>query len=138
MPFQVCFYHVVWATRNREPSIAAEIERIVFMAIQNKSDQLHSPIHALNAVEDHVHVAVSISLSVSVANWVKQVKGVSAFEVNTTYPDLPSRFAWQKGYGILTFGAKQLPFVKQYIERQKEHHRSQTIETYLERTEDEE
>lgn len=138
MPFHVCYYHVVWATRNREPFITADLERIGLRAIQNKSDQLHSPIHALNAVEDHVHVAVSIALSVSIANWVKQVKGVSAFEVNTTYPDLPSRFGWQKGYGILRFGAKQLPFVKQYIGRQKEHHRSQMIEPYLERIEDQE
>ena len=48
------------------------------------------------------------------------------------FPDLEYSFAWQKGYGVLTFGAKRLPFVIDYIRRQQEHHAADTIEHYLE------
>jgi putative transposase len=117
--------------------ITPEIERLIVSIIQSKSVQLRSPILAINAVEDHIHVAVSIALSVSVADWVKHAKGVSAYEVNATYPDLPTRFGWQKSYSVLTFGVKQLPLVKNYIEKQKEHHRLQTLQPYLEQTQEE-
>jgi putative transposase len=136
MPFQVCFYHLIWTTRHREPLISSDIEPLIITTIRNKSKELRSTIHAINAVEDHIHVAVSIALSVAVSDWVKQAKGVSAYEVNSTYPDLPTRFGWQKSYGVLTFGAKQLSLVQQYIEKQKQHHQSGTLEAYLERTED--
>ena len=115
MPFQVCFYHIIWTTRNREPLITPDIEPLIISTIQHKSKDLRSPIFAVNAVEDHMHVAVSIALSVAVSDWVKQAKGVSAYEVNSAYPDLPARFGWQRSYGVLTFGAKQLSLVQQYI-----------------------
>lgn len=136
MPFRVCYYHVVWSTHHREPWITPQIEPIVLNTIKRKSEELRSPVAAINCVNDHVHVAVSISTSIAVAEWVKQVKGLSAYEVNHIFPSLESLFRWQNGYGVLTFGAKNLPFVIQYIERQKEHHSSQTFESYMERMDD--
>jgi putative transposase len=137
MPFRVCYYHVIWATRSREPTISPEIEAVITAAIQRKSEALRSPIQALNTATDHVHVAVSISTSLAVSEWVKQVKGLSAYEVNAAFPALPAIFRWQRSYGVLTFGAKQLPLVVDYIRRQKEHHAHNQIIHYLEHTGDE-
>ena len=135
MPFRVCYYHVVWATKHRMPLITVEIEPMIFAAIERKSAALNSPILAMNAAADHIHIAASISTNIAVSDWVKQVKGVSTYEVNTSFA-LDDHFHWQKGYGILTFGAKTLSFVKTYIERQKEHHRDNTLEDYLEQFEE--
>jgi putative transposase len=44
---------------------------------------------------------------------------------------------WQKGYGIVSFGQKDLKWVVNYVENQKEHHRKGTTHERLERTEDE-
>ena len=132
MSFHVCYYHVVWATKGRAELITPEVERIIIPTIRRKSADLQSPIFAINGTIDHIHVAVSIATAIAVARWVKEVKGVSAYTVNTTYPDLNPRFYWQKGYGVHTFGAKVLPFVTDYIEQQKEHHRDNTAEDYLE------
>jgi REP element-mobilizing transposase RayT len=133
MPFRVCYYHVVWATYQRKPYITPQIEPVILHTVKQRSAELHSPILAINTTADHIHIAVSISLAVAVADWVKQVKGLSAYEVNHTFPTLESLFRWQNGYGILTFGAKNLPFVIHYIEQQKEHHAHQSFESYLER-----
>jgi putative transposase len=132
MPFRVCYYHVIWATKHRLPLITPEMEPVIFAAIKHKSSALKSPVLAISGVADHVHVAVSISTNIAVAEWVKQVKGVSTYEVNTSFA-LSDHFRWQRGYGILTFGAKTLPFVQTYIARQKDHHRDGTTEDYLER-----
>ena len=87
---------------------------------------------AINMMPDHIHIAVRIPPKIAVAEWIGQVKGLSTHEVNAMFPDLEHPFAWQQGYGVLTFGAKRLPFVIDYIRRQQEHHAADTIEEYLE------
>jgi putative transposase len=136
MPFCVCYYHVVWTTRNREPIIIPQLESSIFAAVHHKSGELRSPVHAVNATEDHIHVAVSVATSVSVAEWVRNIKGLSTREVNTQFPNLPMPFAWQQSYGVLTFGARNLEFVLDYIHKQKDHHRNATTDPYLEKADE--
>lgn len=136
MPFSVCYDHLIWATKNREPLIIPEIETVIISAITQKSIALNSPIQAFNGVADHIHVAVSIATTLSIAEWTKNVKGFSTHEINTMFPNRPARFSWQQGYGVLTFGAKTLPFIVDYIAHQKENHRQNLLETYLEQTEE--
>ena len=136
MPVADCFFHVIWTTKYRDQLITPEIERRIFARIIRKSMALNSPVHAINGVADHIHVAVSISTSLSVADWVKNVKGVSSHEVNATFNDLPTQFRWQSGYSVRTFAASALPVICEYIARQKEHHREHTLIERLERVDD--
>jgi putative transposase len=136
MSFWRCYYHIVWTTKNREPLITAASEGILFDAVRRKCAELKCEIQALNAVSDHIHVAVCIPPAIAVADWVKHVKGTSSFAVNSMFPSAESHFRWQSGYGVLTFGTKNLPFVVRYIQNQKQHHADGTLQTYLERTED--
>lgn len=132
MPFAVCYYHVIWTTKNRDSLLRPETENIVLKTIQDVSLENRSPIIALNGCENHIHVAVQINLSVAVSEWVKRVKGASARAVNRDTEESETRFR----YGVLTFGEKHRPVVVAYIERQKEHHKQNTLVSYLERTED--
>lgn len=91
---------------------------------------------AVNAVPDHIHVAVTIPPSIAIAQWMKRVKGASSYEINGLFPNTEARFRWQRGYGVLTFGAVKLQMVVDYIAHQKEHHASQQIEVYMERSDD--
>ncbi len=136
MPFWVCYYHAIWATKHRQPLIDSAIEPLILATIQRKSQALNVPILAINTVSDHIHVVVQIPPSLAAAEWIRHVKGLSAREVNDHFPDLAARFAWQKGYGLLAFGAKPLPTVIAYVEHQKEHHRDHQVQAYLEKTED--
>jgi hypothetical protein len=43
------------------------------------------------------------------------------------------RLEWQRGFGVVSFGKKQLPWVLQYIARQKEHHAAGRLQPRLER-----
>jgi putative transposase len=63
----------------------------------------------------------------------RQVKGAASHTLNTAFPDKTLLFRWQEGYGVLTFGEKNLPFVQSYIEHQKQHHIQGTIYHQLER-----
>ena len=134
MAYAVCLFHVTWAMKFRQPTLTEAVESVVIEAINRKSAELDCPLFAINTCFDHIHVAVRIKPSISVADWVGKVKGYSSKSVHEMFPE--SDFAWQGGYGVLTFGQKQLPFVRDYIDRQKEHHQSMSLFPALEHFEE--
>lgn len=136
MPFWRCFYHAIWSTYKREPIITTAVEKVVFEAIIAKSRAMGGTVHAVNGVADHVHVAVSFPPNIAGAEWLRNVKGLSAHNVNDLFPNMDSRFGWQKGYGLLTFGKRNLADVVAYIENQKSHHALNSLQNYLEQTDD--
>lgn len=120
-------------TKRRAPLIGPANELLLFEV--DKTGESGGEVLAVNAVSDHVHVAATIPPKVAVADWVKRVKGVSAYEINLRFPDSLDSFHWQDSYGVLTFGAKNLDTVVDYIQRQKEHHAQNTLIDYLEQVE---
>lgn len=132
MPFWKCYYHLIWATKNRAAWITPKVEKIFFDAIQEKAQSLESPILAINTVADHIHIAANIPPKLAIAEWVKQMKGIATREINSQLPDLATAFGWQGSYGVVTFGSKNLDFVVAYIQCQKEHHSKDTLVQYLE------
>ena len=131
MPFWKCYYHIVWATKYRESSLTPALEQVVFAAIERKSDELGCVVLALNGTDNHVHLAVNIKPGLSVSQYIRIIKGVSSHTVNINR-ESETRFHWQEGYSVLTFGEKALPFVREYIANQKTHHANNTTNTHLE------
>ena len=135
MPYWKCFYHIVWATRYREPTILPVYEPVILAEIARKSAEYGCELLAANCASDHVHVAVSIRPSIAVADYVGNIKGASSRAINTSF-ERETRFHWQEGYSVLSFGERALPFVRKYIAEQKEHHANDTVNRHLERIDD--
>ncbi len=112
------------------------METVLFDTIRSRSTELNCPVLAVNGIPDHIHIAVSIPPAHSVSDWVKQIKGASSRTMNMAFTDLDTKFRWQEAYGVLTFGARNLPLVVRYIENQKDHHQAGTVQPYLEQIED--
>lgn len=137
MAFWRLYYHLVWATKERYPLIIPAVETQLYGYIKGKADHLGCMVHAINGIEDHIHLVVSIPPKLSIADFVGKIKGSSSYHLNHL-PEQPlSLFAWQRGYGALSLGGKQLEDAVSYVQRQKEHHARQTTIAALERTDDE-
>lgn len=134
MPFWKCYYHIIWATKEREPLITAEVEPVLFDAIRQKGHELGCDVLAINGISDHVHAAVSIPPTLTIADWMKHIKGASSRVINESQMETTARFRWQRGYGVLTVGERHLPMVLEYITKQKEHHSKGTLYAALEHT----
>ena len=67
--------------------ITSDIEKVLFQTAKDKSQSLGCPVHAINGVEDHVHVAVSVVPKIAVSEWVRNIKGIKAHEVNARFPE---------------------------------------------------
>lgn len=125
-------YHLIWSTRDREPSLVLEREKMFHGVLYKKAEELDIKIHAAGNVEDHAHVVASIPPKLSVADCVRHLKGASAYAINHM-DGSDGQFKWQAGYGALTIGEKSLDIVMEYVAKQKERHKNGTVKEYYER-----
>jgi putative transposase len=123
------YYHLVWATKNREHLITPQIEERLFAYLVRKADEFEVRVYAINGWYDHVHMLVAIPPKHAIAWIVKNLKGSSS-RYFAAHEQLT--LDWQRGYGVLSLGERQRPFVEEYIRNQKQHHAAQTIYTRLE------
>ena len=88
--------------------------------------------HAVGGIEDHVHLVASIPPSLLVSEWIGRLKGGSSFHINH---EIVNRklLDWQDGYGVVSFGTRDLPWVIKYVKNQKEHHAKKTTNPRLEK-----
>jgi putative transposase len=127
------YLHLVWATWDRLPLITADIERRLHRNIESEAQKQGCTVLALNGTEDHVHLLVSFPTTITIADLVKQVKGVSSHFVNETLQPA-SQFKWQGSYGAFTVSRWDVDKIIEYIKRQKEHHASGELVQEFEET----
>ncbi len=128
--FYKLYYHIIWATKKRLPLITPEIEELIKRYIPKKIIEYSGRQLALNMVEDHIHLLVSIPPKISIADFVHKIKGSSSYYINTAQGE--KSFYWQSGYGVLSLSEKGIPFVKQYIDNQKQKHQNNDLVDILE------
>ena len=125
-------YHIVWRTKDSLPLIKPNIEQPLRKYLTHRA--LETPeamVHAIGGIEDHVHLAVSLPPTVQLAQWIGDIKGASSHEINQTYGR--GTLAWQTGYGIVSFGRADLPWVVDYVKHQRENHTAERAQDRLER-----
>ncbi|MBW4620287.1 MAG: IS200/IS605 family transposase [Cyanosarcina radialis HA8281-LM2] len=121
------YYHLIWATKERQPLIKLEFKAPLYNYIIGKADVKGCIVHAIGGIEDHVHLVVSIPPHISIADFVKNIKGSSAYYLNSNFLSPNSnKFAWQEGYGVFSLGSKQLDRAVAYVQNQKKHHLERT------------
>lgn len=130
MAYWRLFYHFVWATKNREPLVTADIELRVHGFLRHEAEKLGSPLSYINGMPDHVHVLASVRPSISPSEFVKQLKGSSSYFISNI---LPRAFEWQEDYGVLSISEKDVPRIIEYIKRQKAHHAEHELIPELEK-----
>ena len=125
------YYHLVWATKERQPLITREREGKLYGYIISKADELGTIIHAIDGIENHVHLVASIPPKISISDFVQKIKGSSTHYIKHLSPG-EDTFGWQRGYGVFSLGRKQLEQAVIYVKNQKEHHSNGTTIASLE------
>jgi REP element-mobilizing transposase RayT len=129
------FVHCVWATWDRLPLITPIYEAQLYASIADKSGELGCKVMAIGGIDNHVHLLVDLPATLTVAQLLKEVKGVSSHLM--THVLRPGVFfKWQGSYGAFTVSKDRLPTVRQYIKGQKTHHADNILVTDWETWED--
>ncbi|MDY6913817.1 MAG: IS200/IS605 family transposase [Planctomycetota bacterium] len=125
--------HIVWHTKNSCFLIKPDMEQTVYDYIRRRAIAPGEVfIHEIGGTANHVHIAVTIPPTIPISEWIGQVKGGSSHDLNEL-AICSGDFHWQTGYGVVSFGTKELPWVKEYIQNQKRHHDRETWQKRLER-----
>ena len=130
-------FHITWHTKSSLPMLAPALEDRVHRYIQHRI--LTTPgvrFHAIGGTETHVHLGISAPPTLLVSDWIGELKGASSYYANHRIANR-SVLEWQAGYGIVSFGTRDLEWVVRYILNQKEHHARGTVRERLERVQSE-
>jgi putative transposase len=123
--------HYVWHTKASMALLTPRIETAVHAYLKQRL--INTPgvfVHEIGGTEDHVHVVVSIVPTVTPSELVGQMTGSSSHEINQRFGR--KALAWQAGYSVVSFGTKDLEWVRAYVRNQKEHHARGTAQPRLE------
>jgi putative transposase len=126
--------HMVWHTKLSAPLLTPQVEAETHHYLRGYL--INTPgafVHEVGGTETHVHVALSIAPTVLISELIGKLKGASSHDVNQKLGGGHKVLEWQPGYGVVSFGTKDLEWVKAYVRNQKEHHRRGSVQNRLER-----
>ena len=121
-------FHIVFRTKGGFPLINRDWENELYAYLGGVvKNHMGMPIE-INGIADHVHLLVRL-VPCDFPAFMRDLKAGSSKWAKRHEP----KFAWQRRYGAFTVSESVSGAVRDYIRRQKEHHRKQTFEDeYLE------
>jgi putative transposase len=91
----------------------------------------HKPL-AIGGTTNHVHIFTGLNPSQAISDLVKDIKVSSSLFIKKK-EFIKCRFNWQEGFGAFSYHESCISNVINYINNQKEHHRTKTFkEEYIE------
>ncbi len=132
------YLHITWHTKENARVVRGQLRERLYEYLRNRVVRTPGVVfHEMGGIEDHMHLAVTVPPTLLISEWIGELKGSSAHFINHQGPRR-AMLAWQAGYGLVSFGKKDLPFVREYIRNQHEHHAAGRVFARLEATEIEE
>jgi putative transposase len=113
--------HIVFGTKNREPTIATSWRSRLHEYLGGTIRGLGAYAEIVGGVADHVHLLVGLKATHCLSDVLRELKKGSSGWVHDEIG--VSAFAWQEGYAAFSVSATARDVVRQYIANQAEHHR---------------
>ena len=127
--------HIVWHVKDNAAVLKDHVETQLRRYLRGRAMETAGLFwHECGGTDDHLHLVVSVPPTLLVSDWIGDLKGSSSHYINH---EIANRkvLHWQIGYGVVSFGAKDLPWVLDYVRGQREHHARGAVQDRLERIE---
>lgn len=122
--------HIIFSTKHRTDFITPEIEPHLYAYLGGVAKHHQSRLLMAGGTMNHVHLLVSQSKNIALSDLLEEIKKSSSRWIKTQGASLTD-FHWQDGYAAFSIGASQIPTVKAYLARQKQHHQRRTFQEEL-------
>jgi len=116
-------YHIVFSTKERRPLITPEYEMRLYDYVGGTIRKVGGISLELNGTSDHIHLLTKLRPDCALSDVLRDLKANATGWMHDVFPSLKD-FSWQRGYGAFTVSQSNVAAVRQYIARQKEHHRN--------------
>lgn len=120
-------FHIVFSTKYRQKKIVPQFREDMFSYIGGIIRDENGSLLEAGGIRDHVHLLFGIPPTIALSDLVGTIKGKSSRWLNKNHVRR-STFRWQEGYGGFSVSHSMVPEVKEYIQKQEQHHRKRTFE----------
>lgn len=126
--------HIVWHTKNSWRLLTPEVESLAHQFVKKRiADAPGAFYYEIGGIDTHVDVVVTVPPTLLISEFIGQLKGGSTHDVNEACGQRSKMLQWQAGYGVVSVGTRDLPWVIEYVRNQREHHARGTAHERLER-----
>ena len=127
-----CYFHLVFAVKNREALIQKAWKNDLEMYITGIVQNHRHKMLAIGSMPDHIHIFIGYNVNQLIPDLVEEIKTSSNAWIKANKLSR-FKFEWQKGYGAFTHSRSQMGAVVKYVLNQEEHHKKRPFrEEYLE------
>lgn len=126
------YLQIVFTVKGRanliSNSIKEELQKYTTGIIKNRKHQ----VLAIKFMPDHVHIFIIYNHTQSLPDLVRDIKSDTSLFINEKRL-IQGKFEWQRGYGAFSYSSWDIEKIKNYVNRQEEHHKKTKFkEEYLE------
>jgi putative transposase len=124
--FTTLRYHIIFATKNREPFLASPLRERMHSYLGGCVRAEGGTPLEVGGVSDHVHLLLGLKPTQCLADVLRVIKKASSVWARQ---QLELRnFHWQDGYSAFTVGTSGIERIRHYIASQPAHHKRRTFE----------
>jgi putative transposase len=117
------YYHIVWTTHDRAPSIDRATARFLVRYLPAVADRLGAQVLESGLVSTHVHLLVRVPPTTKLPVLLQGMKGGSAAAANREIrSSATGKLRWAHGYSASSVSEATLDRIRRYVRRQSEHH----------------
>lgn len=121
------YVHLVWTTRDREPTIDAKVAAFLARYLRAVARQERAGTHALGIVQTHVHLLLQLHPTTCIPKLVQRLKGGSSVLANREGHVTGRPLRWERGYNIESVSPRALERVRAYVLGQAHRHPGEAI-----------
>ena len=125
-------YHIVFATKNREPVLRKERREELYRYIWGIIEKRDGHLYRIGGTDDHIHILSSLHPSIALSDLIKEIKVASTKWTKTNHA-FPGFTHWQGGYGAFTCSVNSKERIVEYIKNQEPHHAKESATDELKR-----
>ena len=122
--------HIIFSTKERRRWLTQEIRSRIWAYQSRILQNLECYSITIGGVEDHVHILCNLTKKLAPTKVLELLKKDSSKFVKTLRDDL-APFHWQDGYGLFSVSPSHIEVLREYIENQEEHHKTETFQEEL-------
>ncbi|UKB80792.1 IS200/IS605 family transposase [Chryseobacterium sp. MEBOG07] len=127
MAFIKIYIHLVFSTRNRDPSLNTfDIRLKVWKHIKEYATEKGIFLDMINGYSDHCHCLISLGSDQNIEKIVQLLKGESSHWINKNQLTV-GKFSWQDEYFAVSVSESMIDSVRNYIKNQEKHHQKKSF-----------
>jgi REP element-mobilizing transposase RayT len=125
------YLHMNWHVEKDMSVLTGEVEQYVHQHMKSRCTETKGVYFLdVNGDDRHVHLVVRIEPHVNISELIGNLKGSSSHDTNERFRR--KILSWQRGYGVVSFGKRNLEWVLTYVRNQRDHHAKGTLHPRME------